>query len=218
MMENIASISNYNEDGYLFLEEFLIKERIMLLYTRESVNSAVKLLSYGISVIVLSRYPEILRGRRRIKEKKIIPRQLINFNLFILRIKDQEVPHIFVNGWWKCALLDEMSRCRAVQSRHLMKSRRFSLKKRIVFEERRRRRRSDDDIRADLVSRRRRCYRGDVSALVLVPFVHRAAAGYFRGFYSGIRFLSRPCVIRPGATKHASVSSRSLEINFHFNH
>jgi len=43
-----------------------------------------------------------------------------------------------------------MPRCRAVQSRYLMKSRRFSLEKRIVFEERRRR--GDDDIQVDLVS------------------------------------------------------------------
>lgn len=50
MTENIASISNYIEDGCLFFEEFLIKERIILLCTRENVNSAVNLLSNGISV------------------------------------------------------------------------------------------------------------------------------------------------------------------------
>lgn len=38
----------------------------------------------------------------------------------------------------------------AAQSRYVMKSRRLSLEKRIVFEECRRR--GDDDIRADLVS------------------------------------------------------------------
>lgn len=46
---------------------------------------------------------------------------------------------------------DKMKRW--AQSRYVMKSRRLSLEKRIVFEEcRRRRRRPDDDIRADLVS------------------------------------------------------------------
>lgn len=49
-------------------------------------------------------------------------------------------------------------------------------------------------------------------SLPLVPFVHRAAAGYFRGFYSGTRVSIWPLCNSPGAMKHTRASSREKSI------
>jgi len=71
----------------------------------------------------------------------------------------------------------------SVQSRYLMKSRHFSLKKRIVFEERCRR--GDATIFGLTSFRDGEDFSGETFplSLLLMPFIHWTAAGYFRGFY-----------------------------------
>jgi len=127
----------------------------------------------------------------------------------------------------KAAEINEKARARAraaavggetptmgrVQSGCLMKSRRFSLEKRIVFEDRRRVDDDDDDddavIRADLVSWRRRGRSRSRSRSCHLSTT--SSSRLFSGFYSGTRFLSVPRNLAGSNETHASVVSAARE-------